>query len=180
MKSLRGQLLISAGGLYDISFRHTVVLLGAHDAAGAVGVILNRPMDVTVHTAIPTLAPLVDDTAPVFEGGPVEPDQAVLLVELDDEAALDVPVFGSIGFLTGDVSPAVLASLRRGRVLLGHAGWGAGQLEAELDGGAWLVEPARADDVFTAEPRSLWRRLHERMGPPHSTAARIPFDPRTN
>jgi putative transcriptional regulator len=180
MESLSGQLLISAGGLYDTSFRHTVVLLGVHDADGAAGVILNRPMDVTVHAAIPTLAPLVNDTDPLFEGGPVEPDQAVLLVELDETAALDVPVFGSIGFLTGDVSPAVLAALRHARVLLGHAGWGPGQLEAELEAGAWLLEPARADDVFTAEPRSLWRRLLERMGPPHSTAARIPFDPRSN
>jgi putative transcriptional regulator len=180
MTNLQGQLLISAGGLFDSNFRQTVVLIGGHDERGAAGVILNRPLDVSVHDAIPALAALVRSGDPVYEGGPVETDQAVVLVDAVDDALLDVPVFGSVGFVTGDVPLEVGTAVRRARVFLGHAGWGAGQLEDELAAGAWILEPALLEDVFTAEPRTLWRRLLERKGPPFNAAARIPFDPRVN
>jgi putative transcriptional regulator len=178
--SLKGQLLISGGGLYDPNFRHTVVLIGAHDAGGAVGVILSRPLDVTVHQGIPALAELTGADEALFEGGPVEPDQAVLLVEATSPGIPDLPVFGAVGFLTGEVSADVRSSVRRARVFLGHAGWGPGQLESELEAGSWIVEPARTDDVFTAEPRALWRRVLERKGHPFANLARVPFDPRAN
>ena len=59
MESLRGRLLISSGGLFDPSFRHTVVLVGEHNTEGALGVVLNRALDVTVQKAVPVLSPLV-------------------------------------------------------------------------------------------------------------------------
>jgi putative transcriptional regulator len=178
--SLKGQLLISGGGLYDPNFRHTVVLIGAHDVVGAVGVILNRPIDVTVHQAIPALAELTGADEVLFQGGPVEPEQAVLLVEATNADIPDQPVFGAVGFLTGDVSADVRSAVRRARVFLGHAGWGPGQLESELEAGSWIVEPARPDDVFTAEPLALWRHVLERKGQPFAHLARVPFDPRAN
>jgi putative transcriptional regulator len=180
VKSLKGHLLVSGGGLYDDNFRHTVVLIGAHDATGAVGVVLNRPLDMTVGEAIPALAGLAGPDEPLFGGGPVEADQAVLLIDCADAGMLDVPVFGDVGFLTGEVSPAVRAVLRRARVFLGHAGWGPGQLESELEADAWVVEPASVDDVFTTRPASLWRHVLQRKGPPFDAMARIPFDPRAN
>lgn len=180
MQSLRGKLLISAGGLYDASFRHTVVLLGAHDPEGAVGVVLNRPLETTVAEVVPLLAELTPAGERLYRGGPVAPDEAVLLVELADAAALDVPVFGAIGFLTGDVSPDVRTGLRRARVFLGHAGWGAGQLDAELAADAWIVTDPLVEDVFTAEPATLWRRVLQRMGPRYAAMARVPFDPSMN
>lgn len=181
MTSLKGQLLISAGGLYDQNFRHTVVLIGEHDdATGAVGVVLNRPLDMTVKAAVPTLADLVGPGEPLFRGGPVEPEQAVLLAELEDAGHVDVPVFGSIGFLTGEIPATVRPHVRRARVFVGHAGWGPGQLEAELESDAWIIEDATGDDVFTPSPDGLWRRVLERKGPPYTTMARIPFDPSMN
>jgi putative transcriptional regulator len=180
MESLKGRLLISAGGLFDPSFRHTVVLVGEHGGDGAVGVILNRPMDATVDQAVAPLAPLVADGDHLFEGGPVEPAQPVLIAALDGPWLLDVPVFGSVGFLTGEIPEEVRPLVRRARVFAGHAGWGPGQLEAELEADAWVVGEPTEDDVFTASPRDLWRRVLDRMGPPYSTMARIPFDPRTN
>lgn len=180
MTSLKGRLLISAGGLYDQNFRHTVVLVGEHDAAGAVGVVLNRPLDMTVAAAVPALADLVGPAEPLFRGGPVEPEQAVLLAELADAGHVDVPVFGSVGFLTGEIPAAVRPDVRRARVFVGHAGWGAGQLEEELASDSWIIEEATADDVFTPSPDGLWRRVLERKGPPYTTIARIPFDPSMN
>jgi putative transcriptional regulator len=180
VESLKGKLLISGPGLFDDNFRHTVVLLGAHDGAGAVGVVLNRPLDVTLGEAVPTLAEVAGPDERLFQGGPLEPRQAVLLVDVADPSLLDVPVLGSVGFLTGEVSDAVRPAVRRARVYLGHAGWGAGQLEAELEAGAWIVEPATGDDIFTPDPDALWRRVLERKGPPYTTMARTPYDPRTN
>jgi putative transcriptional regulator len=180
VKSLRGYLLISGGGLYDDNFRHTVVLIGAHDADGAVGVILNRPLDATVAEAIPTLAGLAGPGAALYAGGPLETGQAVLLIDSADPRVLAVPVFGDVGFMTGEVSPDVRAVLRQARVFVGHAGWGPGQLEAELEADAWIVEPATVDDVFATQPSSLWRRVLQRKGPPFDAIARIPYDPRAN
>ncbi len=180
MESLKGKLLISSGGLFDPNFRHTVVLLGEHDASGAVGVVLNRRIETTVADAVPLLAELVPPDETLFEGGPVAPDQVALLAEVARPGVLDVPVLGSVGFLTGDVPDALRPAVLRARVFLGHAGWGPGQLEAELEQGSWIVEPATPDDAFTPAPASLWRRVLERKGPRYAMLARVPFDPSTN
>lgn len=180
MDNLKGQLLISSGGLYDANFRHTVVLLGEHGDEGAVGVVLNRPLDLRVLDVVPPLAELTGPDALLFEGGPVEPDQAVLLADVADPALLDVPVLDSIGFLTGDVPADARDLVRRARVFLGHAGWGPGQLEDELESGSWILESAAPADVFTAQPEALWRRVLERKGPPYDKMSKIPFDPSMN
>lgn len=180
MQSLRGKLLISAGGLFDANFRHTVVLIGAHDADGAVGVVLNRPLERTVAETVPLLAALAPPGERLFEGGPVATDEAVLLVAVADATVLDVPVFGSVGFVTGEVSPDIAPGVHHARVFIGHAGWGAGQLDAELAARAWIVTDPLVEDVFTPEPASLWRRVLQRMGPRYAAIARIPFDPSSN
>ena len=180
MESLKGQLLLSAGKLYDPNFRHTVVLIGEHDASGAVGVVVNRPLDVTVGDAVATLVDPVGADEALYQGGPVEPHQAVLLVELDVPGFVDVPVFGSVGFLTGEVGEEIRPLIRRARVFVGHAGWAPGQLEAEMEADSWIVEEATADDVFTSSPDSLWHDILERKGPPYDAMAKIPFDPSMN
>ena len=66
MGSLTGQLLISGGGVYDPNFRHTVILLGEHNADGALGVVLNRALNITVQETLPTLSHLVPSGEPLF------------------------------------------------------------------------------------------------------------------
>jgi putative transcriptional regulator len=180
MKSLRGQLLISSGGLYDPNFRHTVVLIGEHNADGALGVVLNRALDVTVEQAIPPLSDLVPPGAPLFQGGPVRPESPVLLAELADPDLVDILVFGSVGFLVGDVSKDICPSVLRARVYAGYSGWGPGQLEAEMAGDSWIVEPAGVEDVFTDAPELLWSRVLERKGPEYRRLSRMPYDPSMN
>ncbi len=180
MHSLRGQLLVSHPSLHDGDFRHTVVLVGEHDERGAVGITLNRPMNVRAAQAVPMLADLVESEAPVFNGGPVDPDEAVLVVETDRPDLLDVPVFGGIGFLTGDIPRGFSDRIRRARILVGHAGWGPGQLDAELAEGSWILDEARPDDVFTDAPELLWSQVLRRKGPEWEALARVPFDPRMN
>jgi putative transcriptional regulator len=180
MKSLRGQLLISSGGLYDPNFRHTVVLIGEHNADGALGVVLNRALNVTVEQAIPPLSDLVPPGAPLFQGGPVRPESPVLLAELDDPELLDILVLGSVGFLVGDVSEDIRPSVLRARVFAGYSGWGPGQLEAEMAGDSWITEAAGVDDVFTDAPELLWSRVLERKGPEYRRLSRMPYDPSMN
>src|SRR5690606_34919825 len=180
MQSLRGQLLISSGRLYDPNFRHTVVLIGAHNEEGALGVVLNRPLRVTVREAVPALASLVPADAALHQGGPVQPASPVLLGEFSGGAAPDLHVFGSIGFLVGEVAPEVASGLLRARIYAGYAGWGPGQLEAEMAAGSWILEPARPQDVFTDEPELLWSRVLARKGEPYRNLAKLPFDPSMN
>ena len=180
MESLRGQLLISAGSLFDPNFRHTVVLIGEHNAEGALGVVLNRRSELTVQQAVPALASAVGPGEMLYLGGPVRPHSPVLLAELAMPHSPDLLVFNRIGFLIGDVSDESKEAIARARVYGGYAGWGAGQLEAELESGSWILEPAREEDVFTDDPDSLWSRVLERKGGTFRRLAKMPFDPSAN
>jgi len=180
MVSLRGRLLISSGGLYDPNFRHTVVLIGEHNADGALGVVLNRALNITVEQAIPPLHDLVPPDETLFQGGPVETEGPVLLAELADPDLVDILAFGSVGFLVGDVSADIRPSILRARVFVGYSGWGPGQLEAEMDADTWIIEPAQVDDVFTEAPDLLWSRVLKRKGPKYQLMSRMPYDPSMN
>ena len=180
MESLRGSLLISTAGLRDPNFRRTIVLIGEHNEEGALGVVLNRPTPVTVRDAVPPLATLVPENEPLFVGGPVQPESAVVIAEFDDPERAGLPVMGSIGFLIGDVDPGDVVGLRRARVFAGYSGWGPGQLEAELEEAAWIVEPARPADVFASDPEALWVEVVRRRGGEAALLATLPFDPSSN
>jgi putative transcriptional regulator len=157
-----------------------VVLVGEHNAEGALGVVLNRPLEVKVDDAVPPLGPLVPPDERLFQGGPVQPSLPVLLADLVHPEMADVLIFASVGFLVGAVSADVAPGVRRARVYAGYSGWGPGQLEAEMADKAWLVADARVEDVFTKDPDTLWSRVLERKGPGYRRLARMPFDPSVN
>jgi putative transcriptional regulator len=179
--SLRGHLLVAGAGLEDPNFRRTVVLLGEHGDEGAMGVVLNRVSEATVADAVPPMAPLVADDALVYVGGPVQPQAVVVLAEFVDPADAEVVVVGNVGFLPGEIDDASdVGELRRARVFAGYAGWGPGQLEAELEDGSWVVVPAAPADIFTADPRGLWSEVLRREGGGLAVLAMLPDDPRVN
>jgi putative transcriptional regulator len=178
--SLGGSLLIAGPGLWDPNFRRTVILVGHHDEEGAVGVVLNRVSELEVALAAPPLAELVTPGDRLFVGGPVQPQAAVVVADFEHPERAQVVAFGSIGFLPEEVEPEHVGELRRTRVFAGYAGWGAGQLERELEEGSWLVVPARPDDVFTPEPDRLWSEVVRRMGPKYRLMATMPLDPSSN
>jgi putative transcriptional regulator len=180
MHSLRGHLLISSGGLFDPNFRHTVVLIGDHGDDGALGVVLNRRLDIRVAETVPGLSTLVAADARLYQGGPVQPQSPVLLAQLDHPELADLPVFGSIGFLIGEIEAEIRSEIRQARVFAGYSGWGPGQLEGELAEHSWIIEPAREEDVFTDDPETLWSRVLQRKGPGFDLMSEIPFDPRMN
>jgi putative transcriptional regulator len=179
--SLRGQLLVAGPGLVDPNFHRTVVLVGEHNDEGAMGVVLNRPSSVTVGEAIPPLVELVDGNELVYVGGPVQPEAIVVLGEFEEPDRAGTLVVGPVGFLPGEIEDADdVGPLARSRVFAGYAGWGPGQLEAELAESSWIVEPALPEDVFSADPATLWSDVLRRKGGPYALLALMPPDPSLN
>jgi putative transcriptional regulator len=180
VESLKGQLLIAAPTLLDPNFARAVVLVAEHNEEGAMGVVLNRPSPLTVAEAVPELGPLVDPGDAVYAGGPVQPGAITALAEWDDPVDAAVTVFGDVGFLPGDPDTAMVATVtRRVRVFGGYAGWGAGQLEAELEEPAWFTTPALVEDVF-GDPDELWAEALRRKGGRYALIAYMPLDPSVN
>ncbi len=180
-ESLTGQLLLASPTLSDPNFARSVVLIGVHSEEGAMGVVLNRPSAVTVGEVVPQLEAALDGGDPVFKGGPVQPESLVLLAEFIDPAPAGLLVLGRIGFPAPDADLDELAdATARGRVFAGYAGWGEGQLDAELDQGDWFVQAAEPDDVFSETPEDLWSRVLTRKGGSYALVARMPMDPSVN
>src|SRR5437588_4242260 len=179
MECLQGNLLVSSPGLLDPNFRKTVVLIAHHDDEGAMGLVLSRPSGVAAAEAVSALDGLPGGGDPVFVGGPVQPDAFMVLAEFDDVSEAAAPIFADVGFVGAEASPVALA-IRRLRLFAGYAGWGPGQLEAELDEPSWIVVPAEADDAFADDPDELWRTVVQRKGGPFSIMENMPFDPELN
>jgi putative transcriptional regulator len=172
--SLRGRLLIAAPSLYDF-FRRTVVLIVEHADEGAFGLVLNRSSDARVADAVPAFAPLTTAEELIRIGGPVAPQSVVALGEFEDCSQSPKLIVGELGLVDPEVSEP---SLQRVRVYAGHAGWGPGQLESELEREAWLIERASAKDPFGEG--DLWARLLERRGGKYAVLATMPDDPSLN
>ncbi|MFN8186243.1 MAG: YqgE/AlgH family protein [Gaiellales bacterium] len=180
-ESLRGQLLIASPALFDPNFRRTVVLVTEHSEEGAMGVVLNRTSEVSVADAVPNLAILAGEDACVSVGGPVQPEAVVALAELDDPSEAAAIAFENVGYLRADVDPATLTGVvRRVRVFAGYSGWSPGQLEGELEEGAWIVEAATVSDVFPDAPVDLWSVALDRKGGQFRLLATMPPDPSVN
>lgn len=178
--SLKGQLLIAAPLLLDPNFRRTVVLVLEHTSEGALGLVLNRPSETAASDVLPELSGVIG-AEPVYVGGPVQPDAVIALAELPDTATGDGAVFGPIASIDAGTDPDELRTLaQRVRVFAGYAGWGEGQLDAELEEEAWFTDPAHPDDVFEADAESLWRAVLERKGGSFRLVSRMPDDPRMN
>jgi putative transcriptional regulator len=180
-ESLAGQLLLASPSLRDPNFARTVVLIGVHNEEGAMGVVLNRPSDVTVLEAVPQLEAAVDALEPVYVGGPVQPTSVVCLAEFLDPSLAELLVLGRIGFPAPDTGVEELAeATARRRVFAGYAGWSTGQLDAEVDQGDWIAQAALPEDVFTKVPDELWSAVLTRKGGSYALIARMPSDPSVN
>jgi putative transcriptional regulator len=153
MESLRGKLLVAAPSLVDPNFARSVVLVCEHNEDGALGLVLNRRTDMRVGAAVPEL----------------EQPGAALMV--NDTVGL---------VLDGADMAGLEQSAGRARAFLGYAGWGAGQIEAELETEDWIVAPGESDDAFTAQPSTLWSVALERMGGEYALLASFPPDPTMN
>jgi putative transcriptional regulator len=180
-QSLAGQLLLASPTLLDPNFSRSVVLIGVHSEDGAMGVVLNRPSTTTVGDAVPQLRDAVGALEPVYVGRPIQSSSIVFLAEFLDPTPAGLLVLGRIGFPAPDAGIEELAeATARRRVFAGHAGWGPGQLDAEIEGGDWIAHRAQPEDVFTEAPEELWSAVLTRKGGSYALIARMPLDPSVN
>jgi putative transcriptional regulator len=180
--SLKSQLLIASPSIHDPNFRRTVVYMTEHGDEGAMGLVLNRAAETTVGEAVPDLAWLAEDDAVVHVGGPVAPQSVVVLAEFEDPDLSALIIDEGLGFVPAEVDDvgALAGALGRRRVFAGHAGWGPGQLEAELEEKSWILEPAAREDVFTDDPDDLWSQVLRRKGREYVLLSTMPEDPSLN
>jgi putative transcriptional regulator len=184
-----GRLLVATPLLGDPNFKRAVVLIVEHeDVQGTLGVVLNRPTEIGVGQVLGQWTELTTEPSVVFKGGPVAPNSALALaiVPGDDEPvgwrALDgSAVMSRIGLVDLDAPPQLLAGgIASLRVFAGYAGWGPGQLQAEIDEGAWYVLSGEPADAFVAEPERLWKIVLRRQGGNLAMVANYPDDPALN
>ncbi|MDX6708866.1 MAG: putative transcriptional regulator [Solirubrobacteraceae bacterium] len=173
--------MIAGATLPDPNFARTVVLICEHTDEGALGLVLNRPGSLVIGETAAELAVLAGDDAVIDIGGPVQPDALLVLGEFDEASHAGMLVVESVG-LMGDASEIddLVDATRRVRVFAGYAGWGPGQLDAELARDDWFVAPAGVDDIFDPDADELWRRVLERKGGHFALVARMPIDPSVN
>jgi len=178
-----GKLLIAEPMLGDPNFDRSVVLMVDHTTEGALGVVLNRPTDLSVEDLLGAWGDLAARPGVLYLGGPVEQNGVLALARRPTGNPLAgwSQVVGDVGTIDLQLEPGRLAPELAGvRFFAGYSGWGPGQLEGELDEGAWLVVDAHADDVFAADPEAMWRSVLRRQGGRVSMLANFPAHPSMN
>ena len=180
---LTGRLLVATPILGDPNFDRTVVLMLEHAGDGAIGLVLNRPSELDVAEPMPEWELMAAWPQVIFVGGPVAQSAVIGLGRR--EAGGDEtwkPVVGGVGIVDLGAGPSTAGpSIEELRLFAGYAGWGAGQLEAEIDAGAWWVVDAAAGDALSPTPERLWTEVLRRQTRSRlAMHAHFPMDPSAN
>ncbi|MGA3066517.1 MAG: YqgE/AlgH family protein [Tepidisphaeraceae bacterium] len=180
MPSTQGKLLIASPRLADPNFARTVVLMVQHNDQGALGLVLNRPLQITVREACQqSLTDPCGVEAFLHQGGPC---QGPLMVLHGCELSKDSDVLPGVYFTTerGKIESLLRQPTDQARYFVGYSGWGAGQLEAEMEIESWLIVPADSNLVFEGKS-NLWSKLMAgRMLGRAADISSIPDDPSMN
>jgi len=168
---LKNQFLIAMPTLLDPNFFHSVAYICEHNQHGAMAIVINQPVDLTVGELIEQMEHKAPKTAlakkPVFRGGPVDVGRGFVLHQSGSQWEATLPVTENI-FLT--TSNDIIAAMAEGHgpeqslVALGFAGWGAGQLEEEIRDNAWLNCPADSKLLFETEVENRWEAAAALIG----------------
>ena len=168
---LRQQFLIAMPNLEDVNFAQSVTYLCEHDDQGALGVIINRPLELTVGELLAHLslgpAPEAIAQQPIYYGGPVQPEQGFVLHRPLGAWDSSLALGNDLGLTS---SRDILQAISQGQgpeqflIMLGYAGWNAGQLEQELAHNAWLSGPATVQVLFNTPWAQRWEAATQLLG----------------
>lgn len=163
-----GAMLLAMPQVKDGVFDQTVCLIIDADENGTLGVVLNRFSVHDLDRVLPGWGDPASFPARLYWGGPVAEDGAICLASplvADEEPPGWQRIFDTVGLLHLDTPQEIVQGAYRGlRIFAGYAGWSAGQLQDELSRGLWCLATARYEDVFDAEPHTLWRRAFKQQG----------------
>lgn len=178
-RSFAGSLLVAHPNMLDPNFRRTVLFISEHEPnEGALGVIINRPLDRPVTELVSANAPAGLADVPVFLGGPVGKNQLMFAafewqkgegLKLNHNVVVDEPSNAS-------AQKNVLTVC----AFVGYAGWGAGQLENEVKQKAWVVQKANPSLLKLERLSNLWFDIMRTLGPWYKMLAAAPDDPSLN
>jgi putative transcriptional regulator len=175
-ESLAGSLLLAHPGLRDPNFRRSVVLMSVHNAEGAMGVVLNRPLgqrlgELNGEFALGALA-----SVPLFSGGPVQTEQLLLVAWQPQEDGFRL----HFGVEPDRASQLLTEEGTQLRAFLGYSGWGGGQLEKELKANTWIVTDVPAGLLKQPQDNGLWRTVLSALGEEWRLLADEPEDTSLN
>ena len=168
--NLTSHFLIAMPAMSDPNFSRTLTFICEHNEHGALGIVVNRPIDVTLATLMRQVEVPFQDSPmyeqPVFFGGPVQLDHGFVLHRPvgDWKSTLSV---GDVGLTTSrDILEAMAhgSGPRQQLVALGYAGWAPGQLEDEIRRNGWLTTPADIELIFNVPPESRYGAAMRSMG----------------
>ena len=168
---LTDQFLIAMPNLMDPNFFHSVTYICEHNENGAMGIVINQPVDLSLRELVTQIGMEQSDDKrlehSVFRGGPVETERGFVLHNPIGNWESTLDINGEIGVST---SSDIVAALAKGKgpekflVALGYAGWGAGQLEAEMAQNAWLSGPADGRIIFETRAEQRWEEAAKLLG----------------
>jgi len=177
-QDLTGSILAAHPSLLDPNFRRTVLFISAHTPNdGALGVILNRPLDKQVGDLIADDAPAALAEVPVYLGGPVGKDQLMFAV-LEWEQGDGLKLNHNVGL--EEANELIGHDPESIRAFVGYAGWGVGQLEQEMKQKSWLIYKPTAETLKSNPLDRLWFNIMRDLGPWYKLLAAAPDDPSLN
>ena len=177
-RNLTGKLLVAHPSLHDPNFRRAVLFISVHDPDdGALGVILNRPLDKQVGDLVTDEAPAALSEVPVYLGGPVGKNQLMFAI-LEWDHGEGLKLNHNVGLeeaneLLGHDPESI-------RAFVGYAGWSAGQLEEEMKQNAWLIHKPTPSALKPDGLSKLWFDIMRGLGPWYKLLAAAPDDPSLN
>ena len=169
--NLKSHFLIAMPNLEDPNFSKTVTYMCDHNEDGAMGLVINRPLDLDFSALLKHLS--IDDARaqlgyiPIYQGGPVETERGFVLHRAHGNWEATMPVTDNIGLtFSQDIITAIAQDKgpKDFLILLGYAGWGAGQLEMELAQNAWLNGPADPEIIFETPIEQRWTASASHLG----------------
>lgn len=160
-----GRLLVANRGALDPNFAGSVILLVDYSQNGAFGLILNHRTKVPVSDSLPQLRGSEAYEDPIYLGGPVRRDAVMALVKDEDEPHPPKHVVGDVYLISrkSELETELLSGARADQLRLyaGYAGWGAGQLENEMNRGDWFIFESTEAIIFDPHPENIWPKLIE-------------------